>query len=177
MKHETLCLHGGTQPDPTTNARAVPLYRTTSFVFDSTEHAANLFALKELGNIYSRIMNPTQAALEGRVALLEGAHEMAGLALSSGTSGVFYSIINLAAVGDNIVSARNLYGGSYTQFNDILPALGIEVKFVARMTRRTTRRRSMTKRAPSFAKRFRTRRSRSRISKPLPKSPTPTGCR
>jgi O-acetylhomoserine (thiol)-lyase len=130
MKLDTLCLHGGQQPDPTTNARAVPVYRTTSFVFDSTEHAANLFALKELGNIYSRIMNPTQAVLESRVALLEGAHEMAGLALASGTSAVFYSIINLAEAGDNIVSARNLYGGSYTQFNDILPTLGIEVRFV-----------------------------------------------
>ncbi len=130
MKHETLCLHGGAQPDPTTLSRGVPVYRTTSYVFNSTEHAANLFALKELGNIYSRIMNPTQAVLEQRVALLEGAHELAGLALASGTSGVFYSIINLASAGDNIVSARNLYGGSYTQFNDILPAMGITVKFV-----------------------------------------------
>ena len=130
MKLDTICLHGGQAPDPTTNARAVPVYRTTSYVFDSTEHAANLFALKELGNIYSRIMNPTQAVLEARVALLEGAHEMSALALASGTSGVFYSIINLAQVGDNIVSARNLYGGSYTQFNDILPKLGIEVRFV-----------------------------------------------
>jgi O-acetylhomoserine (thiol)-lyase len=130
MKLDTICLHGGQAPDPTTNARAVPVYRTTSYVFDSTEHAANLFALKELGNIYSRIMNPTQAVLEARVALLEGAHEMSALALASGTSGVFYSIINLAQVGDNIVSARNLYGGSYTQFNDLLPTLGIEVRFV-----------------------------------------------
>jgi O-acetylhomoserine (thiol)-lyase len=130
MKLDTLCLHGGQQSDPTTNARAVPVYRTTGFVFDSTEHAANLFALKELGNIYARIMNPTQAVLEARVALLEGAHELAGLAVASGTSAVFYSIINLAQAGDNIVSARNLYGGSYTQFNDILPTLGIDVKFV-----------------------------------------------
>ncbi|MEM7146951.1 MAG: O-acetylhomoserine aminocarboxypropyltransferase/cysteine synthase family protein [Verrucomicrobiota bacterium] len=130
MKLNTLCLHGGQQPDPATNARAVPVYRTTGYVFDSTEHAANLFALKELGNIYSRIMTPTQAVLESRVALLEGAHEMAGLAVASGTSAVFYSIINLAQAGDNIVSARNLYGGSYTQFNDILPTLGITVKFV-----------------------------------------------
>jgi O-acetylhomoserine (thiol)-lyase len=130
MNIETLSLHGGHTPDPATNARAVPLYRTTSFVFDSTEHAANLFALKELGNIYTRLMNPTTDVLEKRVALLEGAHEMAGLGLASGTAGVFYSIINLAEAGDNIISARNLYGGSYTQFNDILPALGIEVRFV-----------------------------------------------
>ncbi|NRB75638.1 MAG: O-acetylhomoserine aminocarboxypropyltransferase/cysteine synthase [Verrucomicrobiales bacterium] len=130
MKIETLCLHGGHAPDPTTNARAVPVYRSSSFVFDSTEHAANLFALKELGNIYTRLMNPTTDVLEKRVALLEGAHEMGGLGLASGTSAVFYSIINLAQAGDNIISARNLYGGTYTQFNDILPALGITVKFV-----------------------------------------------
>jgi O-acetylhomoserine (thiol)-lyase len=130
MKLETLCLHGGQVPDPTTGARAVPIYRTASYVFKNTEHAANLFALKELGNIYTRLMNPTTDVLEKRVALLEGAHEMAGLGLASGTSAVFYSIINLAQAGDNIVSARNLYGGTYTQFNDILPALGITVKFV-----------------------------------------------
>jgi len=130
MKHETLCLHGGQAPDSATNARAVPIYRTSSFVFNSTEHAANLFALKELGNIYTRLMNPTTDVMEKRVALLEGAHEMAGLGHASGTAGIFNAIINLASQGDNIISARNLYGGSYTQFNDILPALGIEVRFV-----------------------------------------------
>lgn len=130
MRFDTLCLHGGQQPDPTTLSRAVPIYRTSSFVFRDTEHAANLFALKELGNIYTRLMNPTTDVLEKRVALLEGAPEMGGLVVASGTSGVFYSIINLASAGDNIVSARNLYGGTYTQFNDILPSLGITVKFV-----------------------------------------------
>lgn len=130
MKLETLCLHGGHTPDDVTHSRAVPIYRTSSFVFKNTEHAANLFALKELGNIYTRLMNPTSDVLERRVALLEGAPEPAGLALASGTSAVFYSIINLAKAGDNIVSARNLYGGSYTQFNDILPGLGVEVRFV-----------------------------------------------
>ena len=130
MKIESLCLHGGTQPDPTTGSRAIPVYRTTGFQFNNTEHAANLFALRELGNIYTRLMNPTTDALERRVALLEGAHELAGLAVASGTSAVFYSIINLAQAGDNIISARNLYGGTYTQFNDILPTLGITVKFV-----------------------------------------------
>ena len=130
MKHETLCLHGGHQPDSDTRARAVPLHRSTAFTFKDTEHAANLFALKELGNIYSRIVNPTTDVLEKRIALLEGAHELAGLAHSSGTAAIFNSIINLAEAGDNIVSARNLYGGSYTQFNDILPALGIKVRFV-----------------------------------------------
>jgi O-acetylhomoserine (thiol)-lyase len=130
MKLETLCLHGGTSPDPTTLSRAVPVYRTSSYVFKSAEHAANLFALRELGNIYTRLMNPTTDALEKRVALLEGAPEMCGLGVASGTAGVFYSIINVAQAGDNIVSARNLYGGTYTQFKDILPALGITVKFV-----------------------------------------------
>ncbi len=130
MKLETLCLHGGQQPDPTTLSRAVPIYRTSSYVFKSSEHAANLFALKELGNIYTRLMNPTTDVLEKRVALLEGAHEMGGLGTASGTSAIFYSVITLASAGDNIVSARNLYGGTYTQFNDILPTLGIHVKFV-----------------------------------------------
>lgn len=121
MKIETLCLHGGHQPDAVTNSRAVPVYRTSSFVFNSTEHAANLFALKELGNIYTRLMNPTTDVLEKRVCLLEGAPEMGGLGLASGTAAVFNTVINLAKAGDNIVSARNLYGGTYTQFNDILP--------------------------------------------------------
>jgi len=128
MKIETLCLHAGYSHDPTTNACAVPVYRTASFIFNSTEHAANLFGLRELGNIYSRLMNPTNDVLEQRVAALEGG--AAGLAVASGTSAIFYSIINLAQAGDNIISARNLYGGSYTQFKDILPALGIEVRFV-----------------------------------------------
>ena len=130
MKLETLCLHGGTQPDPNTFSRAVTIHRTSSYVFKSTEHAANLFALKELGNVYTRIMNPTTDVLEKRVALLEGAPELGGLGLASGTSGVFNSVVNVAQAGDNIVSARNLYGGTYTMFNDILPGLGIRVKLV-----------------------------------------------
>jgi O-acetylhomoserine (thiol)-lyase len=128
MKLESLCLHAGYSHDPATNACAVPVYRTSSYVFNNTEHAANLFALKELGNIYTRLMNPTHDVLEQRVAALEGG--AAALALASGTSAVFYSIITLAKAGDNIVSARNLYGGTYTQFKDILPALGIEVRLV-----------------------------------------------
>ncbi|HEX8551520.1 MAG TPA: O-acetylhomoserine aminocarboxypropyltransferase/cysteine synthase family protein [Abditibacteriaceae bacterium] len=129
-KFETICLHGGHETDETTMSSAVPLYRTSAYKFKSAEHAANLFALKELGNIYTRLMNPTTDVLEKRVSMLEGAHPMAGLGLASGTSAVFYSIINLAQAGDNIVSARNLYGGTYTQFDTILPALGIEVRFV-----------------------------------------------
>ena len=128
MKLETLCLHAGQQPDPATTARAVPVYRTSSYVFKSTEHAANLFALKELGNIYTRIMNPTQDVLEQRVAAMEGG--AAALALASGTSGVFFAVINICRAGDEIVSANNLYGGSFTQFNDILPQFGIKVNFV-----------------------------------------------
>ncbi len=130
MKRESLCLHAGHTPDSDTRSCAVPIYRTSAFQFDSTEHAANLFALKELGNIYTRLMNPTTAVLESRVAQLEGAHPMAGLGVASGTSAIFYAIINLAEAGDNIVSARNLYGGTYTQFANILPALGIEVRMV-----------------------------------------------
>ncbi len=130
MKLETLCLHGGYTPDPTTHSCATPVYRTASYVFDNTEHAANLFALRELGNIYTRLMNPTTDVLEKRVCLLEGAPEMGGLGHASGTAAVFNSIINLAEAGDNIVSARNLYGGTYTQFNDILPKLGIEVRLI-----------------------------------------------
>ncbi len=128
LKFETLCLHAGQQPDPATNARGVPLHRTSSYVFNSTEHAANLFALKELGNIYTRIMNPTQEVLEQRVAELEGG--AAALALASGTSAVHYTIINLCTAGDEIISANNLYGGTYTMFDAILPQFDIHTKFV-----------------------------------------------
>jgi O-acetylhomoserine (thiol)-lyase len=128
MNLETKCLHSGYEPDPTTFSRAVPLYKTSSYTFRDTEHAANLFGLRELGNIYTRLMNPTTDVLEKRVADLEGG--AAGLGVASGTSGVFYSIINLAEAGDHIVSANNLYGGTYTQFNDILPRLGINVSFI-----------------------------------------------
>ena len=125
---DTIALHGGQTPDPTTLSRAVAIHRTSSYVFRNTEHAANLFALKELGNIYTRIGNPTQDVLEQRLSQLEGG--AASLALASGTTAIFYSIITLAQAGDEIVSANNLYGGTYTQFDAILPALGIHVKFV-----------------------------------------------
>ncbi len=125
---ETECLHSGYTVDATTSSQAVPLYRTSSYRFRDTEHAANLFSLQELGNIYTRLMNPTTDVLEKRMATLEGG--AAGLALASGTSAIFYSIINLAQVGDEIVAATNLYGGTYTQFENILPQLGINVKFV-----------------------------------------------
>ncbi|MCU0857613.1 MAG: O-acetylhomoserine aminocarboxypropyltransferase/cysteine synthase [Pontiellaceae bacterium] len=125
-KPETLALHAGYTPD-STGSCAVPVYRTSAYVFRDTEHAANLFGLKELGNIYSRLMNPTCDVLEQRVAALEGG--AGALAVASGTAAIFYSIINLAQAGDEIVSSSNLYGGTYTQFNNILPQLGIKVRF------------------------------------------------
>lgn len=127
-KIETKTLHAGAEPDPTTLSRATPIYRTSSYVFKNTEHAANLFGLKELGNIYTRLMNPTTDVLEKRLAELEGG--VGGLGLASGTAAIFYSIINLARAGDEIVSANDLYGGTYTQFNNILPDFGINIKFV-----------------------------------------------
>ena len=128
-KIETMLLHAGQKPDTDTLSRAVPVYRTTSYVFKDTKHAADLFALKEKGNIYTRIMNPTQEILENRLADVEGGK--AALALSSGTSAIFYTIINICTVGDEVVSANNLYGGTYTMFDSILPQFGIKVNFVS----------------------------------------------
>lgn len=125
---ETLAVHAGQEPDPTTLSRAVPIYQTTSYVFRDTEHAANLFALKEFGNIYTRIMNPTQDVFEKRVAALEGG--VGALATSSGQAAITYSILNIAKAGDEIVSASSLYGGTYNLFRYTLPKLGIKVKFV-----------------------------------------------
>ncbi|NLC71249.1 MAG: O-acetylhomoserine aminocarboxypropyltransferase/cysteine synthase, partial [Desulfuromonadaceae bacterium] len=125
---ETLALHAGQEPDPATLARAVPVCRSCSFVFRDTDHAANLFALKEPGNIYTRLGNPTQEVLEKRVAALEGG--AAALALASGTSAIFYAVINILEAGDELVSANNLYGGTYTMFNNILPQFGIRTRFV-----------------------------------------------
>ncbi|MEJ5246416.1 MAG: O-acetylhomoserine aminocarboxypropyltransferase/cysteine synthase family protein [Caldilinea sp.] len=121
-------LHAGQKPDPTTGSRAVPIYQTTSYQFRNTEHAANLFALKELGNIYTRIMNPTTDVLEQRIASLEGG--VAGLAASSGHAAQAMAIFTLCHAGDHIVSSSRLYGGTYNQFNYTLPKLGIEVTFV-----------------------------------------------
>ncbi len=127
-RFETLTLHAGQAPDPTTLSRGIPVYRTSSYVFKSTEHGTNLFALKELGNIYTRLMNPTHDILEKRVASIEGG--VAALALASGTSAIFYSIINILKSGDEFVSANNLYGGTYTMFDSILPQIGITARFV-----------------------------------------------
>jgi O-acetylhomoserine (thiol)-lyase len=128
-KHlSTLALHAGQVPDPTTGARAVPIYQTTSYVFKSTEHAANLFALKEFGNIYTRLMNPTTDVFEQRVAAIEGGTGALGVA--SGQSAITYSILAITRLGGEIVAGNNLYGGTYQLFNHTLPKLGRTVKFV-----------------------------------------------
>ena len=128
-RFETLSVQAGQETlDPQTLSRGYPVYRTTAFVFKNAEHGANLFALKELGNVYGRLNNPTTAVLEDRITQLEGG--AASVAVASGTSAIFYAIITLAQAGDEIVSANNLYGGTYTQFEAILPALGIKTHFV-----------------------------------------------
>ncbi|PID25359.1 O-acetylhomoserine aminocarboxypropyltransferase/cysteine synthase family protein [Sporosarcina sp. P7] len=128
LQPETILLHGGQKPDPETGSRALPIHRTTSYVFRDTEHAQNLFALKEAGNIYTRITNPTVAVFEERVAQLEGG--TAAVALSSGMAAIAFSIMNIAEAGDEIVAASNLYGGTYNLFAVTLPRYGINVKFV-----------------------------------------------
>jgi len=125
---ETLQLHAGQKPDPATNSRAVPIYQTTSYVFNNAEHAATLFALKDFGNIYTRIMNPTSAVFEERIAALEGG--VAALAVASGQAAQFTAISTIAQAGENIVSTSLLYGGTYNQFKVTFPRLGINVKFV-----------------------------------------------
>ena len=128
MKLGTKSLHAGQKPDPTTGSRAVPIYQTTSYQFRDTEHAANLFGLKELGNIYTRIMNPTTDVLEQRLAALEGGS--GALAHSSGQAAITAAILNIAGAGDHIVSVAQLYGGTYNLFHYTLPKLGIQVSFV-----------------------------------------------
>jgi O-acetylhomoserine (thiol)-lyase len=128
LHYETLQIHAGQEPAPGTNSRAVPIYQTTSYTFDDTDHGARLFALQEFGNIYSRIMNPTTDVFEQRVAALEGG--VAALATGSGQAAQFLAISTLAAAGDNIVSRSSLYGGTYNQFKVSLPRLGIDVRFV-----------------------------------------------
>ena len=127
MKLETIAVHGGYSPDPTTKAVAVPIYQTTSYAFDDTQHGADLFDLKVAGNIYTRITNPTSDVLEKRVAELEGG--IAGLALASGMAAITYSIMTIAEAGDNIISASTLYGGTYNLFAHTLPQYGITVRF------------------------------------------------
>lgn len=128
LKTETLALHGGQEPDPATGSRAVPIYQTTSYQFRDTDHAAALFGLTEFGNIYTRLMNPTNDVLEKRIALLDGG--AGALALASGQSAITLALLNIAQAGDDIVSADNLYGGTYMLFHYTFPRLGIKVKFV-----------------------------------------------
>lgn len=125
---ETICLHAGQEADPTTGSRAVPIYQTTSYVFKDADHAANLFALKEFGNIYTRLMNPTSDVLEKRIAALDGG--VAALAVASGQSAITLALLNIAQAGDEIVAANNLYGGTYTLFNYTFKRFGINVKLV-----------------------------------------------
>jgi len=125
---ETLQIHAGQIPDPTTGARALPMYQTTAYQFRDTKHAADLFSLAELGNIYTRIMNPTQDAVEQRIAALEGG--VAALLLASGSAATTFAILNVAEAGDHIVSSPSLYGGTYNLFHYTLPKFGIEVTFV-----------------------------------------------
>jgi len=127
MKLETIAVHGGYSPDPTTKAVAVPIYQTTSYAFDDTQHGADLFDLKVAGNIYTRIMNPTTDVLEKRVAELEGG--LAGLAVASGMAAITYAVMTIAEAGDNIISAATLYGGTYNLFAHTLPQYGINVCF------------------------------------------------
>ena len=133
MRFETLQLHAGYTPEPTTSSRQVPIYPTTSYVFQSPEHAADLFALKAFGNIYSRIMNPTVDVLEKRLAALEGGQ--AALATASGHAAQFLALTTIAGAGDNLVSTPNLYGGTFNQFKVTLKRLGIEVRFTSREER------------------------------------------
>jgi O-acetylhomoserine (thiol)-lyase len=128
LKTETLVLHAGQEPDPTTGSRAVPIYQTTSYQFKSTEHAANLFGLREFGNIYTRLMNPTTDVFEKRIAALDGG--VGALAVASGQSAITLALLNIAQAGDEIISADNLYGGTYNLFHYTFPRLGIKVKFV-----------------------------------------------
>lgn len=127
-RFETLQIHAGQKPDPTTGSRSVPIYQTTSYVFNSTEHAANLFALKEPGNIYTRIMNPTNDVFEQRMAALEGG--VGALATASGSAAITYAIMNILKSGDELVSASTLYGGTYNLFSVTLPKFGIKTVFV-----------------------------------------------
>src|SRR5512138_2085553 len=124
----TLALHAGQSPDGTTLSRAVPIYQTTSYVFKNSEHAANLFGLKEFGNIYTRIMNPTTDVLEQRLAQLDGG--VGALGVASGQAAITYAVLNITQAGQNIVSTNYLYGGTYNLFHYTLPKLGITVKFV-----------------------------------------------
>src|SRR5512139_3350992 len=128
LRIETLALHGGQEADPATGSRAVPIYQTTSYQFKDTDHAANLFALKEFGNIYSRIMNPTNDVLERRIAAMEGG--IGALTVSSGQAAETIALFTLLKAGDHMVTSSSLYGGTHVLFSSVLPRHGIDVTFV-----------------------------------------------
>ena len=170
----TRALHHGYQPDPTTGARAVPIYQTTSFVFKDSAHATNLFALQEFGNIYTRIMNPTTDVLEQRVASLENG--AAGLAMSSGQSAQFITINSLLESGDEMVAASTLYGGTYTQFEVSFRKMAITSHLSTPTIPKTSARPSRPKPSACTARRFPIRAVACWISKPSRRSRTNTTC-
>lgn len=174
-RFETLQVHGGQEPDPATGARAVPIYASTSFVFKDADHAARLFALQEFGNIYSRIMNPTNDVFERRVAALEGG--VAALATSSGQAAQFLALTTLAEAGDNIVSTSYLYGGTYNQFKVSFPRIGIQVRFAEGDDPDSIESLIDERTKPSTSKRSAIRASTFRTSSGWPTLPTATGCR
>ena len=171
----TLAVHAGQQVDPATKARAVPIYQTTSYVFDDADHAARLFGLQEFGNIYTRIMNPTTDVFEKRIAALEGG--AAALATASGQAAETLTITTLANAGEEIVSTTSLYGGTYNLFHYTLPKLGITVRFVDAEDFDGLRKAINPRPRPFTPRRWAIPSSTWSISKPLPASLTRTGCR
>ena len=172
---DTLALHGGQKPDPTTGARAVPIYQTTSYVFKDTTHAANLFALKEFGNIYTRIMNPTWDVLEQRVAALEGG--VAALVAASGQAAETMAVLNIASAGDQIVSSASLYGGTYNLFHYTLPKLGIDDRLRGSgQAREFQTRHHCPRRAWFTRRRWAIPRTTCSTSRPWPRSRTMPAC-
>ena len=180
---ETRQIHAGAEPDPTTGARAVPIYQTTSYQFRDTTHAANLFALAEVGNVYTRIMNPTQGVLEARLNSLEGGCTTAigipgTLVVGSGQAATTLAILNLGGTGTHIVSSSSLYGGTYNLFHYTLPKLGVEVSFVDDPDDHDQWRAATgTTPSPTSARRSPTRRTTSSTSRAWPAWPMTSGCR
>ena len=174
---ETRQIHAGQTPDATTNARALPIYQTTSYTFDSTDHAANLFGLKEFGNIYTRIMNPTQAAVEERIASLEGG--VGALLVSSGQAAETLALLNIAEAGDHIVSSPSLYGGTYNLFHYTLPEVGHPGHASSRIPTTSTAGVRPSARTPrrSSPSRSPTRRTTSSTSRAWPESRTQSASR
>ena len=172
---ETIVLHAGYRSDPTTTAVAVPIYQTTSYQFNSTEHAANLFALKELGNIYTRIINPTQAVLEERVTALEGG--VAALGLSSGPSASLISVQNICHAGDDFVCSTDIYGGTWNLFQNTMSTMGIECRFVDPADPENFRRATDARPAAIMARRYPIQSLRYSRSRRSPRSDANSVCR